>query len=525
MITKAATDTSTTDDDLVEQVLAERQILVASNRGPVTFSKQSDGDFSSRQGSGGLVTAVSAVLQGQQAIWIAAAMTDGDRARAEAAADAGETLITPRNPGNQFRLRYVVASPESYHQYYNVISNPLLWFLQHYLWDTPRSPDITRETWQAWHDGYVAVNQQFADEVCVAASAAEHEPIIMLQDYQLYLCGSMIRAKRPNAIIQHFIHIPWPDPDYWRLLPLAMRRAICEGLLGCDIVGFQGDEHARSFLSTCLAYVPGVTVDYGELCLSWRDRTIQARSYPISIDTEAVRRTAYSQEARTYERYLPQHWNEFTILRVDRAEPSKNIVRGFSAFDRLLEAHPEYRDRVNFIAVTQPSRLDVEEYREYLDNVSAKVGQVNAKYANTETGWHPIHLIMGESYPRVLAAMKWYDVMLCNSIIDGMHLGAKEAALINERNGVLILSEGAGAAQQLGEHALVVAPADVEGTAEALYQALTMPQKERQRRAAALRAAVEEQDVTLWFRQQLVDIAREVRGRGSGVGCGEGGQG
>ena len=502
-----------TADQLLERVLAERQILVASNRGPITFTEIGDGQFSSRQGSGGLVTAVSAVLQGEQAIWIAAAMTDGDRARAEAAADAGETLITPRNPGNQFRLRYVLADPDAYHQYYNVISNPLLWFLQHYLWDTPRSPDITRETWQAWEEGYVAVNQQFADEVLVAAEASELEPIIMLQDYQLYLCGLMIRERRPEAIIQHFVHIPWPDPDYWRLLPLVMRRAICEGLLGCDIVGFQGDEHARSFMHTCEAYVPDCSLDYSNRCVEWRERTIQVRSYPISIDTEAVRRTAYSQEARAYERYLPQHWNEYTILRVDRAEPSKNIVRGFAAFDRLLEAHPEYRDRVNFIAVTQPSRLDVEEYREYLDNVSAKVGQINAKYANTETGWHPIHLIMGESYPRVLAAMKWYDVMLANSIIDGMHLGAKEAALINERNGVLILSEGAGAAQQLGEHALVVAPADVEGTAEALYQALTMPQKERQRRAAALRQVIEEQDVTLWFRDQLADIARHMRSR------------
>ena len=510
---------SATSDELVERVLAERQIIVASNRGPVTFSTRRDGSFTSRQGSGGLVTAISAVLHGEQAIWIAAAMTDGDRARAEAAVGAGETLITPRGQGSRFRLRFVVPSPEAYHQYYNVISNPLLWFLQHYLWDTPRSPDITRETWQAWQEGYVAVNRQFADEILVAAEACSEEPIIMLQDYHFYLCGNFIRERRPDAILQHFIHIPWPDPDYWRLLPLKMRRAICEGLLGCDIVGFQGADHVRSFMYTCEAYVPGISVDYTNRSLSWKGRTIQVRAYPISIDTEAVRRTAYSQEARAYERYLPQHWNEYTILRVDRAEPSKNIVRGFAAFDRFLEAHPEFRDRVNFIAVTQPSRLDVEEYRDYLDDVSAKVGRINAKYANTETGWHPIHLIMGESYPRVLAAMKWYDVMLANSIIDGMHLGAKEAALVNERHGVLILSEGAGAVQQLGDAALVVAPADVEGTAEALYQALTMPQKERQRRAAALRRAVEEQDVTVWFRQQLTDIANcVVESRESGVG-------
>src|SRR5215203_1573357 len=503
--------------------LGTRPLIIASNRGPVTFSRQVDGSFDARKGSGGVVTAVSAIAREHCLIWIAAAMTEGDRHRAAVAQESNEKLIEFGAPA-EFRLRFVVPSPDAYHQYYNVISNPLLWFLQHYLWDTPRSPDITADIWDAWRNGYVQVNQLFADEIIAAADAAGGEPLIMLQDYHLYLCAGLVRQRKPDARLQQFVHIPWPDPDYWRLLPLEIRRSICEGMLGNDIVGFQTPEHGRSFMYTCQAYVPGAVVDYSTLSVRWQNRRIEVRTYPISIDAAAVRRMAYSKEARSHDRYLPNHWNEFTVLRVDRAEPSKNIVRGFLAFDRFLEAHQDFQGRVNFVAITVPSRMDVVEYQDYLDDVSAVVGQVNAKYANTETGWHPIHLIMGESYPRVLAAMKWYDVMLCNSNIDGMHLGAKEAALINERNGVLILSEGAGAAQQLGEHALVVAPADVEGTAEALYQALTMPQKERQRRAAALRAAVEEQDVTLWFRQQLVDIAREVRGRGSGVGCGEGGQ-
>ncbi len=492
---------------LVESVLANRSLIVASNRGPVTFSRQPDGQFTARQGSGGLVTAVSAVLQDHEAIWIAAAMTEGDRERATEAEREGEALITPHGTDSRFRLRFVVPTPDAYHQYYNVISNPLLWFLQHYLWDTPRAPDITHQTWQAWREGYVTVNRQFADEVLIACDQLAEEPVIMLQDYQLYLVGRMIREARPDAIIQHFIHIPWPDPDYWRLLPAEMRQAICEGLLGCDIVGFQIPAHARSFMHTCEVYVPGCTIDYGGNSVQWNGRSIQVRSYPISIDTEAVRKTAYSQEARTYERYLPAHWNEFTILRVDRAEPSKNIIRGFHAFDRFLEAHPEFQNRVNFIAVTQPSRMDVEEYRNYLDDMSATVGRINAKYANVETGWQPVQIIMGESYPRVLAAMKWYDVLLVNSIIDGMNLVAKEGALINERSGVIILSEGAGAAVQLGEHVLMVSPADIEGTADAIYQALTMPIQERQRRAQRLRRSVEQDDVSIWFRDQLVDIA------------------
>ena len=509
----SGTSDETNSQNLVNQVMEERQLIVASNRGPVTFSQRSDGSFSARQGSGGLVTAVSAVLQGQQAIWIAAAMTDGDRERAAAAEEAGETLITPHGSGSNFKLRFVLPTQDAYNQYYNEISNPLLWFLQHYLWDTPRSPDITHETWKAWRDGYICVNQMFADEIIRACDEIDHEPIIMLQDYHLYLSGGMIREKRPNAIIQHFIHIPWPDPDYWRLLPMEMRRGICEGLLGCDIVGFQTPDHARSFMYTCEAYVPGVEVSYNKHLVTWKDRTIQVAHYPISIDTDAVRKTAHSQEARAYERYLPTHFNEFTILRIDRAEPSKNIVRGFHAFDRFLEAHPEYKNRVNFIAVTQPSRMDVEEYRDYLDDMSATVGRINAKYANVETGWQPIQIIMGESYPRVLAAMRWYDVLLVNSIIDGMNLVAKEGALINERSGVIILSEGAGAALQLGDHALMVSPTDIEGTADAIYQALTMPFSERQRRGRALREAVEHEDVREWFQDQLADIGALIRSR------------
>jgi trehalose 6-phosphate synthase len=492
----------------ISEILADHCLVVASNRGPVTFSLEADGSFSSRKGSGGLITAVSAIARELQPIWIAAAMTEGDRARAQLARERGETLISPPGPRPEFQVQYVIPTAEAYHKYYNIISNPLLWFLQHYLWDTPRSPDITVETWDAWNSGYVLVNRMFAETIVEAAGALDKPPVIMLQDYHLYLCPAVIRAKLPEAVIQLFVHIPWPDPDYWRLLPKSMRIEILEGLLGCDVVGFQTPEHARSFMYTCEANLEEVTIDYAGRGVVYQGRRIEVRAYPISIDTEAVRRVAYSKEARSHDRYLPSYSNEFTVLRVDRAEPSKNIVRGFLAFDRLLEAHPEFHGRVNFVAITVPSRMDVVEYRDYLDDVSAVVGRINAKYANVETGWQPIHLIMGENYPRALAAMKWYDVLMVNSIIDGMNLVAKEGCLINERNGVLIISEGAGAAIQLGEDALMVAPADVEGTAEALYKALTMPLTERRQRAERLRRIVEADDVAEWFRRQLSDLGR-----------------
>lgn len=492
----------------IDALLANRALIVASNRGPVTFSYSDDGSFTSRKGSGGVVTAVSAIAQDRQPIWIAAAMTDGDRARAEVARRNGETLISPTGQKSDFRVRFVVPEPEAYHKYYNVISNPLLWFLQHYLWETSRSPDITEETWDAWRNGYVHVNRLFAEEILTAASQLDEEPVIMLQDYHLYLAAGFIREQRPSALLQHFTHIPWPDPDYWRLLPMEFRRQICEGMLANDIVGFQTRTHARSFMYTCEAYVPDAKIDYSGRGILWRGRRIEVRDYPISIDVAAVRRVAYSKEARTHDRYLPNLSNEFTILRVDRIEPSKNIVRGFKAFDRFLDAHPEFLGRVNFVAVLVPSRMDVPEYQHYLGDVSDIVFRINAKYANVETGWQPIHVLMGENYARALAAMKWYDVLLVNSTIDGMNLVAKEGCLINERHGVLILSEGAGAASQLGDDALLVCPADVEGTAEAIYKAITMPAHERRRRADSLRRSVESDDVAIWFREQIWDLAR-----------------
>lgn len=492
----------------VDGFLGGRTLIVASNRGPVTFTHEGDDKFSSRKGSGGVVTAVSAIAKERQPIWVACAMTEGDRLRAALADRRGEVLISPPGPRPEFRLRFVVPEAKTYHQYYNEISNPLLWFLQHYLWDTPRAPDITAETWAAWNDGYVTVNRLFAEQILAAAAECADEPIIMLQDYHLYLCPGFIRARHPNAIIQQFVHIPWPDPDYWRLLPQKIRRDICEGMLGNDVVGFQTRDHARSFMYSCEAYVPGAVIDYSGRGLLWNGRRIEVRAYPISIDVEAVRRMAHGKEARSYDRFLPNYLNENTILRVDRAEPSKNIVRGFHAYARFLEAHPEFLGRVNFMAILVPSRLDVEEYQEYLDDVSAIVGRINARYANVETGWQPIHVILGENYPRALAAMRWYDVLMVNTIIDGMNLVAKEGCLLNERNGVLILSEGAGAAIQLGDDALIISPADVEGTADAIYQALTMSQSERRRRAENLRRAVEGDDVATWFREQLWDIVR-----------------
>jgi trehalose 6-phosphate synthase len=491
--------------DLLEQTT----LILASNRGPIEFQEGEDGSLSTKRGTGGVVTAVSAVSRYTDPIWVASAMTPGDRARHEQAEAAGEKVITPED--SDFRLRFVFTDPEVYDLYYNHISNPLLWFLQHYLWDTPRSPDIDADTWQAWSEGYVPTNRAFADEVVAAAEAGSRNPVVMLQDYHLYLAPGFIREKRPDIILQHFIHIPWPDPDYWRLIPSPMRTAICHSMLANDIIGFQAPGHARSFMNTCQANLDDVDLDYQNRTVTYKGHTTRIRHYPISIDVEAVRETAQEEEAIRHAEHLEMFWNEHTIIRVDRAEPSKNIVRGFHAYDRFLEKHPEFVGKVNFVAFLVPSRLEVTEYVDYLDDINTIVGRINTKYANAAerdgVAWEPINLFLGDDYHRALAAMKHYDILLVNAVIDGMNLVAKEGALLNERNGVLILSEGAGVYQQLGEYTVNVSPTDIEGTADAIYLALTMDRDERKRRATELRDSIVEQDIVQWIYRQLVDIA------------------
>lgn len=492
---------------LVAEVLEGRNLVIASNRGPIEY-RAAGGELRPKRGTGGVVTAVSAISGLANPIWVAAAMGAGDRQRA---AQADGAPIEEAGAGFRYRLKFVTADPEAYERYYNVIANPLLWFVQHYLWDTPRAPNVDRETHRAWREGYTVVNELFAEAVVDEARRAGRPAVILLQDYHLYLAPAPIRRAIPDALIQLFVHIPWPDADYWRFLSSEMVEQICRALCACDIVGFQTERWARAFLRTCESFLPDAEVDYRSGAVRLDGRETRARAYPISIDVAAVRRTANSRAAQEQNLLLDHLLGEQTILRVDRMEPSKNIVRGFEAYRILLEEHPELRGRVRFLALLVPSRLGVEEYMRYLDEINVLVGRLNLEFGVDD--WQPIEIITGDNYARALAAMKRYDVLVVNTLQDGMNLVAKEGALINERDGVLVLSNTTGAYEQLGHLALPVSPCDVSGTADALYAALTMEQAERRERAAALRRAVEEADITRWLHDQLVDL-HAIGGRG-----------
>jgi trehalose 6-phosphate synthase len=481
----------------------EPLIVMASNRGPYSFKARPDGSFATRRGEGGLVTALAAVAETQDVLWIAAALSKDDRTWAQQSPNQAQQV------GNM-HLRLLIPERARYQQYYNIISNPLLWFIQHDLWDNPRQPQITGETWNAWHEGYVAINRQFAETIIDAVEAAlrdtpERPVIIFPQDYHLYLVPRFLREHFGDRVqIQPFIHIPWPSPDSWRILPAEMRTAILESLLMSDRVGFQTRIDAFNFVQNCRLYLTNAHSHGRRDRIEYQNRVTNAFAYPISIDVAKVTALTEDVQTRLLSRPLMSTIGGIRmILRIDRIEPSKNILRGLLAFRALLENHPEHRGKVMMLALLVPSRLEVNEYQTYLQEIMAQVGLINAEFSDEL--YEPVRVIIGNNYPRAVAALQLYDVLLVNPIADGMNLVAKEGALVNERGGVLVLSELAGVVHELGEYALRISPYDVYSTAEALHLGLTMSPPDRYARAEAMRKQVIEHDVRAWFDLQLQD--------------------
>ena len=479
-----------------------RALIIAANRGPVTFATAEDGSLQFERGSGGLVTALTGLAQHVEAAWIACARTEAD-------ATWREGNVPLWDDSSTIRVQFLSPEASAYEGYYNVIANPLLWFLQHSMWDVPRAPVIDRATWQAWKDGYVTVNRLFAEAIAERVRATSRPTLVMLQDYHLYLVARFLRdilRRRERPTTLHFVHIPWPGPEYWRILPPAMRQAILDGLCAVDILGFQTHEDGLNFIRTCESHLPRARVNYKRARVWYRNHATHVRDFPISIDVGALRQLAESPEVAVCRSEIEDAVGDRQlIVRNDRIEPSKNIIRGFQAFEEMLELYPEHQGQVKFLAILVPSRLGVDEYQDYLDEIMAAVGRINTKYGTSE--WEPVRVLMGESYPRAVAAMQLYDVLLVNSIADGMNVVAKEGPIVNQRNGVLVLSERTGARQQLEPGALVIAPCDVYATAEALHQALTMSPEERQERAGRLRWLIEREDITVWLCRQLEAVA------------------
>jgi trehalose 6-phosphate synthase len=485
---------------------AARRIIVASNRGPAQFFARANGVFAARKTSGGLATALVSLAGRLPLSWIAVAGDERDR---QAFADRSRRVI---HFGDQrIETRYVSVPDRVYDLHYNVISNRILWFLQHYMLHPDIVPPFDDRDYRAWDEGYVVVNQLVADAVCEEWLSLPDEErshtLVLLQDYHLYLASALIRARLPEVTMGQFVHIPWPAIRYWRFLPDHFTTEILQSIVQNDLLGLQTDMDVANFASCIATFYPDAPLidahDHWDAELH-RHR-LRIAAYPIGVDANHLIEMAHSKSGeRAFTALESTFADRKVILRVDRLEPTKNIVVGLQAFARLLAEHPEMIGKVRFVMLLVPSREGLVRYRKYARQVSRLAESINATFGTS--GDTPVALVLGNNHARALTAMRYCNVFLVNSVIDGMHLGAKEMALLNERQGVLIISRTTGAFQELSDACLPITPTDLRETADAMYRALTMSLAQRRALAARARKSVLAHSVIHWLLEQLRDL-------------------
>jgi trehalose 6-phosphate synthase len=446
-------------------------IVLASNRGPITFDFGDGGDLRMKRGGGGLIAVVGGALEGSDATWIASAMSDGDREAASRGVIEAEG----------YRVKTIVV--EGMGGYYDVISNSTLWFLHHGLFDAPRRPRFDRAWRVAW-DEYRSVNDAYARAI---ADDAPQGAIVLVQDYHLSLVPAALRALRDDVRIVHFHHTPFAGPDALRILPAEVAGELLEGLAGAHACGFHTDRWASAFRASCRELI------------GREPKTFVA---PGAADGEDIGKVAASDACAAKLRELDDAVaDRKLIVRVDRIELSKNIVRGFLAYDDLLRHRPEWRARVVFGAYVYPSREGLAEYLAYRQEVEGLIARINEEWSTPD--WTPILYDARDDFPRSIAALRRYDALLVNPVRDGLNLIAKEGPLVNERNGVLLLSRESGADGELGGAAIEINPFDVSGTADALHRALSMGDDERAAHATEVRARAAARTPHDWFADQI----------------------
>jgi trehalose 6-phosphate synthase len=459
-------------------------LVLVSNRGPVGYRRADDGELETVRGAGGLVAALGPLVDRHEVAWVASAMDEVERELA-----AQGALEESSEAGSDFRLRLVAHDPDVYARFYTVLANPVLWFVQHGLWDLKQDPgaDLTGP-WEA----YVAVNRALAAAAVDELDRCPGAPLFV-QDYHLYRLPAQVRELRPEARIAHFVHIPWVGPDAWAVLPRPLVTAVHEGLLACDSIGFHTERWRAAFVECC-----DVLLDRGA------EAERRSHANPIAVDAAGFAALGAGEGVDERREALREDRPEVLVLRVDRTDPSKNAVRGFEAFGVLLERDPSLHGRVELLALLDPSRQEIPEYAAYRRATEEAAAAVNARFARA--GWSPIRLDVRDDFLASLAAYHEFDVLLVNPVMDGLNLVAKEAPLLNERDGVVVLSRQAGAYDEIGEWTVGVDPLDVPGQAEALARALSRPASERGRYLEGIRAAARSHDLDAWAERELAEL-------------------
>ncbi|NYI07628.1 alpha,alpha-trehalose-phosphate synthase (UDP-forming) [Allostreptomyces psammosilenae] len=487
------------------------RVLVASNRGPVSFRLEADGTLSARRGGGGLVSGISAAGLGSDAVWVCAAMSDADREAARRSPGGRldrSDLLPGDGDGQGLPVRLLDIPPEVFTDGYNGIANSVLWFVHHMLYDTPVEPAFDAHFATQW-ENFRAYNEAFARAL---AEEAGPDAVVLVQDYHLVLVPGLLRALRPDLRVGHFSHTPWAPVDYFRMLPDAVAREVLLGILGADRAGFLTERWARAFAACCRdllaaevreAGAPDAAGDGRDLLeIVHEGRTTRIGVHGLGADAAFLTERSRRPDVDARMAVLREQVGDRRMLvRVDRTELSKNIVRGLLAYQHLLRTRPEWHGRVVHVAFAYPSRQDLASYRHYTAEVRRLADAVNAEFGTED--WTPLLLHVEDDFARSLAAYRMADVAVVNPIRDGMNLVAKEIPVVSDAGCALVLSREAGAYAELGEDALGINPYDVVGTAEAMHQALSMPPEERSGRSKRLAEAAAALPPARWFMDQL----------------------
>ena len=469
-----------------------RPVVLAANRAPFDVDEQ--GRVS--PAPGGLAAALAGLEQRSGRHWVACARTVAERALAEGAVAAW------RGDGRSLRISYAPVDPAAYALHYATVANPALWLLHHGLAAALPEDALGPKLHRAWHLGYRPVNSTMASHTA-AVCARLARPAVLVQDYHLHLTAALLRGQAPHAALHHFLHVPWPEPTTWDALPAALVRQLLVGLLGSDALAFQTPQDAARFLATCEERLC-TRVDWARGAVAHSGRQVSVRAHPMPLDRERLRREAAAPEVAAEATRLAARRPEWLLLRVDRADPTKNVVAGFRAYARFLAEHPELHGRVEFWALVQPSRLDIAMYRDHLMAVEAAAAAVNRQFERP--GWQPVWLSLDHHRPTVLAALRQFDCLLVNAARDGMNLVAKEGALLNERDGSIVLSTATGAYNELHGCVLGVDPVDEGATARAIHRSLTLARGERRWRARTAAHRAGARTIDDWLGEMLDDL-------------------
>ncbi len=469
--------------EAIRDRMRDYRFIIASNREPY-IHEYSGKKIKCVKAVSGLVIALDPVMQASGGMWIASGSGDADRDVVDA---HNKIQVPPENPS--YTLKRVWLTKEEENGFYYGYANQALWPLSHITYE---KPVFSADDWEY----YKKVNERFAENILEEITS--EKCFIWLQDYHLTLAARYIKEKKPDAVISLFWHIPWPNPEVFRICP--QKKEILEGLLGNDLLGFHIRYHCHNFLSTIEAELEA-KVDWEDLSVTYQGHKTLVRPFPISVDYQDISRQAHSPEVEQALQNIPDTIDppyEILALGVDRVDYTKGIIERIKAIDRFLEKYPQYQGKFVFMQFGALSRIHIKSYKQLIDNVQSLAEEVNWKYGKGY--WYPVVIKnVRLDYASHLAFYRAADMCLVSSLHDGMNLVAKEFIAANvQRKGALILSHFTGASREFPKEAILVNPYDPDGFADAIKYAIEMSSKEKEERMEKMQQSLEENNIYRW---------------------------